>query len=346
MSTDNDSSPDDQPLNGFQFIENLSTAYWQSEVLFTALEADLFTKINQDKTSVKDLAACLGCNSEDLLRFMEVLESFNLIKNLNGKYHNTDAASTYLVAGKPSCMKEFFLYRRYMQPRWMKLPERICLEQSRHSLSNEDDYSTRTLHYVRAMDSLVKAKSASIIKITSEICSWELPVLDIGGGAGSLGRAFINSSDNNKIQSVLFDLPEVIEAARTIYSDTEDWAGIEPIGGDFRTHEFNNLFNLIILSNFLHVYSPEEARQLIVKAVELVSESGTIIVHDYFPDRRVNSPHKGVLYDINMMMNTYNGQCHKASAIYKWLVDSGMRTITIRDLNSDTSVIVAEKQKS
>lgn len=329
---------------GFQYIEDLSTAYWQSEILFTALEADLFKKIGREAQTTDELASCLGCSSEDLTRFLELLESFQLIVRKKGLWQNSRIAAHYLSSDSPTCMKDFFLYRRYMQPQWMKLNEKIAPDINIDTLSKEDDYAKRTLHYVRAMDTLVKEKIPEIIKISSKACSWDLPVLDVGGGAGSFGRGLINATDNDgdiHTRGILFDLPEVIEAAKQIYPDKNKWEGIQTISGDFREYEFHQKFGLIVLSNFLHVYSPKEAWELTDKAVSLLNDGGIIVIHDYFPDRTTSSAHKGALYDISMMMNTYNGQCHKSSLLCQWLRNAGMQEVTTTDLSTDSSLIIA-----
>ena len=334
------------PKKNFQYIEDLSTAYWSSEILFAALNMDLFTKIDQGLNTTQLLTKSFACNEKELFRFLNVLGSFELIKKEDNTWHNSKTASHYLVSGKPSCMKDFFLYRQYMQPEWMKLIHKISPKQQIKPPAKEDDYKERTLRYVQAMDTLIKEKIAEIVEIVSASSQWDFPILDIGGGAGSFGRALINSKQTDHYQGhrgVLFDLLEVIEAAKSIYPDNKDWETIKTIGDDFRTFQFTNQFGLVIMSNFLHVYSPAEAKKFVVKAVNILKKQGIIIVHDYFPDQNGTTPHKGSLYDINMMLNTFNGECHNTSVIKKWLSDAGIQTILVEDLSTDSSIIMGQK---
>ncbi|MBA3037501.1 MAG: hypothetical protein FP814_13550, partial [Desulfobacterium sp.] len=184
--------------------------------------------------------------------------------------------------------------------------------------------------------------------------SWQLPLLDIGGGAGSLGRALIKSKTNDeKMQtdiipiSALYELPEVIIAAQKLYTDKDDWRYFEIMEGDFRFHEFEERkeFGLILMSNFLHAYGHKEAHELFQKAVSLLKTGGMILIHDYFPDRRGRSPQKGTLYDLNMMLNTYNGTCHESTTIKCWLEEAGFPKVKVIDLDTDTSVILAAQNE-
>ena len=158
------------------------------------------------------------------------------------------------------------------------------------------------------MDTLAGAKAPEIVSLI-ESRTWESPILDVGGGAGALSRALVKTRPGSR--SVLFELPEVLDAAKSLYPDPADWDSIQTVGGDFRTYRFDREqdFGLVMLSNFLHAYGPEEARPLLHKAVRLLAPGGLLLVPDYFPDRFGRSPQKGVFYDLNMMLNTFNGVC-------------------------------------
>jgi predicted metal-binding protein len=150
------------------------------------------------------------------------------------------------------------------------------------------------------------------------------------------------------LQGVLLDLPEVIQAARQIYPDEKDWEGIGTVGTDFRFHAFakRRTFGLIVMSNFLHAYGEKEARKLLEKALSLLKPGGKVLIHDYFPDRLGRNPQKGPVYDLAMMLNTYDGECHEASRMVSWLNAAGIRDSVIVDLDTDSSLILAGEKLS
>ncbi|MDM8549619.1 class I SAM-dependent methyltransferase [Desulfobacterales bacterium HSG2] len=88
--------------------------------------------------------------------------------------------------------------------------------------------------------------------------------------------------------ATLCELPEVVQAAKRLYPDEEAWERFQIIEEDFRFCEFSlgEQFGLIVLSNFLHVYGRDEARELLLKAVSLLAPDGFVLIHDYFPDIR------------------------------------------------------------
>lgn len=346
----------------YQYLEDIATAYWQSEVLFAALDLKLFQYIDQGASTLNSLAQAAQCNSNDLHRMLRALERMELVCRQNDHWFNSQISTLYLVPGRLCYMGNFFLYRRYMKPNWKNLAQHLSPNttshvgerrdkesgqqhhvnetekgEGKHGPDHDMEYKQKNFAYVKSMDTLVRQKGEEISRyLRSE--KFHGPILDVGGGAGSMIRAV--GTLLPEMEALLFELPEVIEAARELYPEPDQWQGIETAAGDFRTHAFQKKFGLIILSNFLHAYAPDEARELLVKAISLLDRSAMMIIHDYFPDRRGRSPEKGALYDLAMMLNTYNGECHESGSIIEWLEQAGIDNHEVIDLATDSSVIV------
>ena len=362
----------------YQFLENLSTAYWQSEVLFSALELKLFYLIESQCATTQKLCAATGCREDGLYRLLKVMKRMELIGENDGIWFNNQAARRYLLENSPSYMGDCFLYRRAMQENFRLLTQKISLNDDSEEggrghfdlvadsgADYEDKYAQRNFNYVKSLDQLARQKAKQIVEI---LCreTWEPPVLDLGGGAGTLCRSLVSclSGDDREkefhfspiddadegqadasgaLPGVLLDLPEVIEAAQQIYPDKADWKGIETIGADFRFHAFpkERTYGLIVMSNFLHAYGEKEARKLLKKALCLLKPGGKVLIHDYFPDRLGRNPQKGAIYDLAMMLNTYDGECHEACSVISWLNGAGIQESVVLDLDTDSSVILA-----
>ncbi len=333
---------DDLSHSSFQYLEDLSTAYWYSEILFASIELNIFKILGKDEVKLATLAKASGSRIDELLRMLKALKRIGLLHEHKGLWSNSEMAAKYLMPESSSYMGDFFLYRRYMQPAWKNITQTLAPDHNAtlEKPEQQDDYDLRTLNYVKAMDILARQKAKEIVNIIKAI-SWSGPVLDIGGGAGVLCRAIIQTSGH--CNAVLFELPEIISAARSIYPDNQDWEGIKIIENDFRTASFEKkeTFGLVILSNFLHAYGNKEAESLLYKAAGLVKPNGVILIHDYFPDKPGTSPHKGRLYDINMMLNTFNGECHTVEQIKKWLANTRLKSIRVIDLKTDSALILA-----
>ncbi|WP_457550994.1 DUF2284 domain-containing protein [Desulfobacula sp.] len=331
----------DPAQTGFQFLEDLSTAYWYSQVLFTALELELFSFLDKGLCSVKDLATAATCDPYQLVRILKAMDCMGLVTIQNDCFYNSQVASLYLVPGKKDYMGNFFLYRQYIRSQWENLTQKVLNQEKKQE--SDLSYTDRNLRYVSSTDTLVRQKAREIAGfLKSENIKGF--ILDIGGGGGSMIRVIQESIKQS--HALLFDIPEVIEAAKKMYPDEDDWNDITPIGGDFRTHEFDDTFALICMSNFLHAYGPDEAKKLCLKSISLLNKDGLLLIHDYFPDRKGSVPGKGALYDLNMMLNTFNGACHDSKTIIQWCKEAGLKIFATKDLSTDTSVILARRNGS
>lgn len=332
----------------FQFLEDLSTAYWLSETLFAALELKIFDFLDEQPLTPAELAKLTGCRQDELGRVLRVLIGLELVEESEGRWLNGQLANIYLVSGKASFMGDFLLYRKYMQDGWQSLSARLrgCAGEGATNRQAEDDYAQRTYNYVRATDQVMRQKAVEIAALVNPL-AWQAPVLDVGGAAGSLCRALLRArkaampkQPEILSQADLVDLPEVLTAARQLYPNNEDWHGITLIESDFRDFSTEKRYGLIVLSNFLHVYSAEEAEELLGKAASLLVEGGVLLIHDYFPDRHGPSLAKGALYDLAMMLNTYNGRCHTSATIRCWLKKCLLPEGQMYDLSTDSSILI------
>jgi len=330
----------------FQFLEDLAAGYWYSEILFAALELGVFDILAGGRKSIAVMTAETGWQPKPLERLLNVLVRIQLVGRCDDLWFNRRMARMYLVRENPDYLGNFLLYRKYMQPAWQTLTDRIRgTDTSGMNKKNldPDDYPARNFHYVRAMDGVSKVKAEEISRCLCKYI-WDGPVLDVGGGAGSLCRSICKRRIS--AHGILFELPEVIETAKILYPDARDWERIQTLSGDFRNFEFepDQKFGLVLMSNFLHIYSAPEALTMMEKALSIMAEDTIWVIHDYFPDRFGRRPHKGVLYDICMLLNTYNGICHTGENMCQWLTGAGVESILIRDLSTDSSLILAAKQ--
>lgn len=323
----------------WQYLEDLSCAYWKSETLFAALEIDIFSYL-REPVSTALLTEQINADQHKLHRLLTALCKLHLVDQINDLWQNSSLASRYLDKNAAEHLGHFLLYRRYIQNPWQNLTGTITGASTVPALSPSDSYQKRTFHYVRALDQLSKLKAHEIIPHLKQF-SLGKRFLDIGGGAGALCRELQQTVPD--ATTVLFDLPETLEVARQLYPNSL-WDNILTTGGNFLKHDFTGTepFSLVILSNILHIYEYSMALSVLEKAISLSVENGIILVHDYFPDRDHYSV-KGALYDINMMVNTYNGSCHDSQTIAALLAEAGATMHLILDLTSDSTILIASR---
>lgn len=339
----------DIALDGFQRLEDLATAYWYSELLFAALDLNIFGLLGDSSSSVVELAEKSGYDSDALSRFLASLGAIGLIVEHEGLFANGPLAARYLVPGASAYLGEFLLYRRYLTSHWRRLAPRIHHGARANERSADEPpavYQRRALAYVRAMDLQAQLKAAEAIDFLGEM--FDPPprhILDLGGGAGAWCRAFRRKWP--QVRTVLLDLPETISAARKLYPDPTNWTGIESIAGNLLTPCIRERrFDLILMSNILHVYGVQEATQMVKHFAACLDPGGKMLIHDYLADLHDVDPVKGRLYDLHMLINTYNGRIYRLEELASMLDSAGLKSIRLIHLQTDTSLLLASQDDS
>ena len=140
----------DPAHHDFQYLEDLSTAYWYSEVLFAALELEIFKFLDQGTSTLPDLAKAMDCHESELFRLLRAMERMALVCRDRDHWYNAQVSSLFLVPDKEGYMGAFFLYRKYMASNWAKLFDKVASQERPEA---EDlDYKERNRRYVKSMD--------------------------------------------------------------------------------------------------------------------------------------------------------------------------------------------------
>ncbi len=333
----------------FQLLEDLATACWYSEVLFSALELNLFELLGAGSWSARDLAGMTGYDGDGVERLLAALVSLGLVLERDGRFENGPLAARYLLRGGEHYAGDFLRYRKFLAAQWERLAPRLRMGRAandRPKVEPRAEYERRVLEYVRAMDFQARIKAAETRKmIASVVVPAPLRILDCGGGAGAWCRALLEEWP--EARAVLLDLPETIDAARKIYVDASRWQGIEPVAGNALDGSFDEgCFDLVVLSNILHAYGPGEAESLLKEALRSLAPGGAILIHDYLADVQGNHLLKGRLYDLHMMLNTYNGRVYTLEELMEMCAAAGLKGVQLLDLPSDTSMLLARREAS
>jgi predicted O-methyltransferase YrrM len=121
----------------------------------------------------------------------------------------------------------------------------------------------------------------------------------------------------------VIDDAETLEVAREncARAGLQDRILLEP--GDAFTDDLGTGYELVFLSNLLHIYSAAENRLLISRAAAAVAPTGRICIKDFLLDPTRTSPRGAALFSVNMLVSTTSGDCYTLQEIEGWLGKAG-----------------------
>lgn len=325
--------------SGPQYLEDLGTAYWFSEALFTAVELELFSMLEPEGMSASALSTALNLHSQSCERFLKALAALGLVTTDGATYHNTKLGSEYLVKGRDGYLGDSILWRKNLQPGWQDLT--ACLKSGgRVNLpegDGQEDLSRRIRPYINAMDSVAREKVLEILACF-EGMKLEGMLLDVGAGSGAISTGFMQRFP--ALNSTLLDLPEVLSYSQELLSAKgfEERVNYLPCNILEAWPVPAASFDLVILSNIVHAYSEVEIPEVLARAVQSLKPGGILLIHDFFLEHQ---PIKAALFDLNMFINTYNGRVFSEAWVREQLSGLKLSCLDLIPLASDTGLIFA-----
>lgn len=323
-----------------QYLEDLATGYWFSEVLFTAVEAGLFTLLAGGGMRAAEIAGALGFDPQGTERFLDALCALGLLGRDEEVFFNTRLSDTYLVKGREHYQGNSILWRKYLTDSWRGLRE--CLEAGGRvayppAEESGESMRQRVGKYIRAMDDVAGTKVREILPVFAGVFDTGR-ILDVGAGSGAVAAGFLEGFPG--LAATLVDIPEVLEF-------TKEMMEARGLGSRITCHPANILepgtlpegpFDLVILSNIIHAYSEQDNALLLSRAAGCLGAGGYLLVHDFFPEHR---PEKAALLDLNMFINTYNGRVLSARWVREQLEAQGLFCTELVPLQTDTALVIA-----
>ncbi len=164
-------------------------------------------------------------------------------------------------------------------------------------------------------------------------------VLDIGGGPGLYAREFLR---RGAAHVTLFDLPDTVDYVAEAYG-LEDVERLELARGDFLVDPLpEGPYDVALLSNILHIYSPEQNLELLRKVHGALRPGGVVAVGDMVRGR---SP-RAARFAIVMLLRTEAGDTYTAAEYREWLEHAGFEGVRLADVDPERQLITAIRETS
>ncbi len=150
-------------------------------------------------------------------------------------------------------------------------------------------------------------------------------MLDVGGGPGTYALEWAKL--HRHLKATLFDIPPVVEVARSYIQRYGLEDRVDTRAGDFNRDDLGSGYDLILLANVLHMYSEELSRALVGKAVQALEPGGRLIIHGFCTEEDETGPLEDAMFSLNIGLLTEGGRSHPVREKKAWLEQAGLREI-------------------
>lgn len=325
----------------FDYLLQLSCGYWKSQVLFAAVEFDIFTRISNGKVTAKEISQSIHTDMRATEMLLNALVSLELLTKQGNRYANSHISDVYLVKGSPYYQGDFIHHFHNMMDNWAMLRETI---ETGKAISLKDLPEEVDPHDLR--DFITAMHNIALIK-AEDICNKinlkeARSLLDLAGGPGTYAITFAKA--NPHLHAVVFDLGHVIKLTKEFItaSRMEDRVTTQP-GNCLEDNFGKNTYDAVFVSNLLHIYNPENNRKILKKCWDALKDDGQIIVHEFVLDETKTQPQFATLFSLNMLIGTQEGASYSKQEYRAWLENTGFKQLKKIDLESNSTLIIGKR---
>lgn len=189
----------------------------------------------------------------------------------------------------------------------------------------------RAAHFTAAMAAAPRARLERLV----DLCLSRHPnasnVLDIGGGPGHITRLFIERG----LRGTLLDTADILEHAGQAYG-LDAVTGLNVVAADFNKDPLpKGPFDIVLLSNVLHIYGPDTVRALLRAVSDVLSPHGLVAIQEFLLGR---SPHAGRL-GLRMLLKSEDGEAYSSEQLGGWLSEAGIHDLRIDELDPERQLM-------
>ncbi len=327
--------------NSYRTFCDLTGGYRMFRVMAEAVKSGVIDALDEGEHCLDELLESTPLKPDEGRRFIELLVNVGLIEQYDGRLYLSRFSRTYLSRTSPTSQRHVILFEPTLMENWGRLGEVLQEGQGALIIDQSDgDRRERLQLFQRAMSEAAVVRSRELWDALTDLPD-EGTIIDIGAGEGTYLREFL--ARHPGWRGIACDLPDVCAQAAS---------GLNP--HNFSFHPCNILerqelaalvakhraaADLLLFSNLIHCYSPEENGALLEQAWEMLTGEGLLIVHDFYRD--ANS--FGALYDMHMLVNTWNGRSYSTDETVALLKDAGFPHHSVVELPSGSLALVASR---
>jgi 3-hydroxy-5-methyl-1-naphthoate 3-O-methyltransferase len=166
-------------------------------------------------------------------------------------------------------------------------------------------------------------------------------VLDLAAGSGVWSIALAQQSPKVTVTAV--DWPNVLEITRQTAAKFGLADRYSFIAGDLGTVDFGSPYDVALLGHILHSEGIDRSRNLLRKTYEALAPGGVVVIGEFLVDADRRGPVQGLIFGVNMLVNTEAGNTYSFEEIREWLEICGFTDVRTVEAPGPSPLIFADK---
>ncbi len=325
-------------------IQQLAWGYAPPLMIEAALHHGVFDLLDGGSKTVEEVAARSGASVRGLRAVMNALAGLELLtKDAEGRFGLTADSAAFLVASKPGFLGGVIRHTStQLVPKWLRLVEVVRTGKPAASV-NREKVGAEFFH--KFVEDIFPMSYPSAQRLTEalEVADAKKPVrvLDLAAGSGVWGIALAQRSPRVTVTAV--DWPGVLDVTRKVATRLGVAGRFSFVAGDLASADFGRGHHIATLGHILHSEGEKRGRALLKKTFKALAKGGTIAIAEFLVDDARTGPPVSLIFAVNMLVNTDEGDTWSFDEIAGWLREAGFRDPRTIETPGPSPLILATK---
>jgi hypothetical protein len=327
-----------------QRIMQLGWGYAPTLAIEAAVRHRVFDVLDSGPRTLAEVAAETRASQRGLRAVMNLLVGFNFLgKTDDGLYTLTPESAAFLVSSKPSFQGGMFRHMsNQILPHWLHLSHIVETGTPATAVNQEGAGGEFFQQFVMDIFPLSYPGALALGRhLNFGEHGGAVGVLDLAAGSGVWSIALAQSSGRVVVTAV--DWPEVLPiteqcVARFGLSHRYAFAP-----GDLLTADFGEHHHVAVLGHILHSEGVERSKALLRRTFDALTPGGTVAIAEVLVNADRTGPPAGLIFAVNMLVNTDNGDTYSFEEIAGWLHEAGFVDPRTLEAPGPSPLILATK---
>ena len=315
---------------------DLSFGVLKARMIMAGVRLGIFNALAQDAQTHESLAETLKVDPSCLDLLLRCLVFGGYLQLDGHRYTLSPLARQTMIDGAPREMTGFALWH-YTQWEFIEHLETLI-----RTGQGVDFHATMTdpqawANYQKAMLEIARFDAPILVKHVP-VRKGATRLLDLAGSHGLMGAAIARKHAG--VRSTVLDLPAAIDHARKLAQHEGHADVVDHRPGDLMKDDFGAGWDVVLLSNILHHFTPDDVKAIIRRAHAALTADGTIAIWELERPAATKKPSEGdgvaLFFRLISSAAAYSGDEYAA-----WLAESGFtRTRIVRPKLRPGTVLV------
>jgi ubiquinone/menaquinone biosynthesis C-methylase UbiE len=336
------SSAQDQPITPERIVQTM-WGYAPPMILVAAIRHRVFDALASGPRTVDELATRSGASARGFRALLNALVGLQFLTKENDRYRLTPESAAFLVSTQPGYLGGMIEHTGSdLLPGWLRLHEVVQSGKPAAAVNDEQhgaDFFERLVSGLFPLNYPMAKALARNLGLDKAQKPVRLLDLATGSGAWAIGLA----QQSPMVHATALDWPGVIDVTRRFVERHGLADRFSYIAGDVGEVDFGSGYDIATLGHILHSEGAARSRSLLKKTFDALAPGGRIAVAEFLVNEDRTGPTMGVVFAVNMLLHTQEGDTFSFEEIRTWLKEAGFQDVERFEPGGPASILLAKK---